>query len=360
MEAFEAKHIPLSERDLNPFVYIDALIDATAKLEVYRSKLDSSKLDRMWFLPTLQQKEALASSLLEGTQATLDGVLVDQVSPSGNDKNLAEVRNYVSAAEKGYHYLTRNEFSIEFILNVHKILMDGNVRRNKSTIPGQFRTGQNYIGKGRTISYTPPVAERIPELMENLVQYLNYPTDNLRPLVRTAIAHAQFETIHPFMDGNGRVGRILIPLYLYKQKQISLPCFFVSEALERDKYKYYDLLNGVRTDNDWSAWINFFLQTVTSQCTKYIAMVDRINGLYEEDLERVMGLIKSNKAVDLMNLLYKFPIITTGIVEKYANIPSASATRYLNTLAENRLLYTDGKARNRRFFYYSLLDIIRS
>lgn len=360
MDAFRANTLPLNKEDLNPSIYMESLIDATARLEVYKSKLDSSKLDRQWFLPTLQQKEALASSMLEGTQATLDGILVDQVNPSEKDKNLFEVRNYLIAAEKGYHYLKGNMFSLEFIRSIHQELMQGNVRRNKSTIPGEFRTSQNYIGHGKTISYIPPAPDDVSTLMDNLIEYLNNPTDNLRPLVRTAIIHAQFETIHPFMDGNGRVGRILIPLYLYKQNQISLPCFFISEALERDKFKYYALLNAIREKNDWNSWIDFFLNTVDQQCTKYIMMVDRINALYESDLNKAKEIIKSNKVVDLLNLLYKYPVINTSIVTQSTTIPPATATRYLNALAENQLLYSDGKSRNRTFFYYELLDIIRS
>lgn len=359
MKAYEANLLPIKKDDLAPFSYMETLIDATARLEVYKSKLASSKLDRMWFLPTLQQKEAVASSLLEGTQATLDGVLVDQVYPNEKDKNLFEVRNYVQAAEVGYQYLKAHDFSVDFVKYLHKMLMAGDVRRNKSTIPGNFRLEQNYIGHGKTIFYVPPVPESVDSLMDNFIDYLNSSTDSLRPLVRTAIMHAQFETIHPFMDGNGRVGRILIPLYLYKQNQISLPCFFISEALERDKFKYYDLLNGIRKNNDWNAWIDFFLHTVDQQCNKYISIVDQINDLYENDLNRAKKLIKSNKVVDLMNLLYKFPVISTSVVTQYAKIPPATATRYLNALSEAKIIYSDGKSRNRTFFYYELLNIIR-
>lgn len=359
MEAFCPKEFPLCEDDLNSGIYLDALIDATARLDVYKSKLADSKLDSQWFLPTLQQKEALASSLLEGTQATLDGVLEDQVSPNEKDRDFIEVRNYIRASEFGLHYLKTNSFSVDFLKAVHKKLMQGRVRTNRKTIPGEFRTEQNYIGKGRAISYVPPVAESVDALMENLVKYMNAPTDNLRPLVRTAILHAQLETIHPFMDGNGRVGRILIPLYLYKQQQIPLPFFYVSEALERDKFKYYQLLNDIRLKNDWSSWIKFFLETVVQQCEKYIETVNQINALYERDLNQARELIKNSKVVDLLNLLYKFPIISTNIVVENTDISSATATRYLKILTDARILYTDGKSRNKLYFYYELLNVLR-
>lgn len=359
MEAFEAKKLPLEQGTLDPSVYMEALIDATTRLEVYKTKLDGSKLNRSWFLPTLQQKEAWASSLMEGTQATLDGVLVDQTNPDEKDKNMFEVRNYVNAAYRGYQQLGTHPISVDFIKELHRILMSGNVRRNKKTVPGEFRIEQNFVGHEKMISYIPPIAADVEALMKNFVEYFNDNDDKARPLVRAAIMHAQFETIHPFMDGNGRVGRILIPLFLFQHKQISLPCFFISEALERDKFKYYDLLNSIRTQNDWSAWINYFLKAVDQQCSKYIEMVDRINELYEQDLERAKDLIKTNKVVDLINLLYKYPAITTNIVTAELDIPSATATRYLNTLAEGKILYSNNRPRNRMYYYYNLLDIIR-
>jgi len=203
------------------------------------------------------------------------------------------------------------------------------------------------------------LAQNVDGLLENFVEYFNNAEDTVRPLVRAAIMHAQFETIHPFMDGNGRVGRILIPLFLYKHNQISLPCFFISEALERDKFKYYNLLNGIRNKNDWSSWIDFFLKAVDQQCSKYIEMVDRINELYENDLEQAKKIIKSNKVVDLINLLYKYPVINASTVTALTSIPSATATRYLNALVESKILYPNDMVRNRTFYYYNLLDIIR-
>ena len=357
-EAFEAKCLPLKSTDLDPSTYVEALIDATMRLEVYKTKLDGSKLSRNWFLPTLQQKEALASSLIEGTQATLNGVLVDQVNPNTRDKNTTEIRNYVEAAHEGYKHLKNNPMSVEFIKQIHLILMSGNVRRNKNTIPGEFRHSQNYVGRDQMISFVPPAAENVERLITNFVDYFNSSEENLRPLVRAAIMHAQFETIHPFMDGNGRVGRILIPLFLFKHKQISLPCFFISETLERDKFKYYSLLNGIREENDWNSWIRFFLEAVDQQCSRYIQLIDKINTLYEADLVRAKKVIKSNKVVDLINLLYKFPAISTSVVVKELGLQPITATRYLNALTECKILYSDMKPKNRMYYYFGVLEVI--
>lgn len=353
--------LPLDMGHIDTRIYFDSLIEATAMLEVYKAKISDSKLNQFWFLPTLQQKEALASSMLEGTQATLDGVLIDQVLPDDKNSNLREIKNYDRATAFGYKYLSRNPFDVELVLELHRHLMTGNVRRSNDEI-GTFRSRQNYIGKmnkTHEITFTPPASQDVPKLIDNLLLYVTEPEDTQRPLVRTAIIHAQFETIHPFMDGNGRVGRILIPLYLYYTQQINLPCFFISEALERDKMKYYTLLNNIRNKGQWSEWINFFLETVALQCDKYIKTISNINKLYEEHLALACSLVRSSQMNALVNLLYKYPIINTATVSKEMEIPSASINRYLNLLIEAGILYTDNKSRNRTFYYYDLMNIIR-
>lgn len=360
-QAFHPSILPIDSELIKTDIFLDELIDASTSLEVYKEKIKDSKLDRAWFLPTLQQKEALASSMIEGTQATLDGVLVNRVVPDKKDVDIQEVLNYDAATEYGYRYLKRGDFDKEFILDLHKILLSGKVRKQTDQI-GEFRTHQNYVGtmgRKREITYTPPEPEMVEKLIDNLIEYIEKPKDNYRSLVRIAIIHAQFETIHPFMDGNGRVGRILIPLYLYYVEQIDMPCFFVSEALERDKLKYYTLLNNIRNKNEWSEWIKFFLVTVKNQCDKYIRMISDINLLYEKDLEKASGLVRTGNMRTLINLLYKYPIVNSSTIAQCSNIPSATINRYLNVLVDADILYTDDKSRNRTYFYYDLLNILR-
>ena len=326
-QAFHPSILPIDSELIKTDIFLDELIDASTSLEVYKEKIKDSKLDRAWFLPTLQQKEALASSMIEGTQATLDGVLVNRVVPDKKDVDIQEVLNYDAATEYGYRYLKRGDFDKDFILDLHKILLSGKVRKQTDQI-GEFRTHQNYVGtmgRKREITYTPPEPEMVGKLIDNLIEYIEKPKDNYRSLVRIAIIHAQFETIHPFMDGNGRVGRILIPLYLYYVEQIDMPCFFVSEALERDKLKYYTLLNNIRNKNEWSEWIKFFLINMRT----------------------------------LINLLYKYPIVNSSTIAQCSDIPSATINRYLNVLVDADILYTDDKCRNRTYFYYDLLNILR-
>ncbi len=358
--SYIANLLPLDISAIDQTVFLDELIDATAKLEVYKEKIRDSKLDSSWFLPTLQQAEALSSSKLEGTQATIDGVLINQVVPNEKDQNLNEVRNYYIATVNGYDYLKRHDFSDEFFYKMHETLMIGNVR--KPSIIGDYRKNQNYIGKNNpehSIAFVPPAPEDVPDLMKNLIDYINKPTDNFRPLVRIAIIHAQFETIHPFTDGNGRVGRMLIPMYLFFQKQIELPCFFISEALEKDKMRYYTLLNDTRYKNDWNSWIKFFLSTVASQCDKYIGIIGQINSLYEKHLETAKTLARSSNIVDIINSLFANPVTTAKTIAEQTKLPLTSINRYLNMLVENKILFTNNKARNRTYFYYDLLEILR-
>lgn len=359
--AYNACLLPLESAVIDQTYFFEELIDATTRLEVYKEKIKDSKLDSSWFMPTLQQKEALASSMLEGTQATLDGVLINQVAPNDKDKNLNEVKNYYIATVKGYSYLSKRDFTDEFFFDIHNALMQGNVRKPK--IIGAYRKDQNYISrndKSHSITFVPPTPDKVPELMNNLIDYMNNPTDKYRPLVRAAIVHAQFETIHPFMDGNGRVGRMLIPMYLFSQKQIELPCFFISEALERDKLRYYTLLNNIRINGDWNEWIRFFLATVTKQCEKYIQIITGINELYDKHMHIACDMVRSSNMVDVINELYKNPVTTAKQISEKTKIPMTSINRYLSQLVEQRILFSDNKSRNRTYFYYDLLEILRT
>ncbi len=359
MGAYMPDLLPGAYGSLDYSVFMDELIDATAALEVYVEKIRFSKVKSDWILPILQQKEALASSMLEGTQTTLDGVLINQITPNRDDKNLNEVFNYLEAATIGYERLKRGKFDHELFCEMHSALLKGNVRKNTDII-GEYRNHQNYIGKNiGELVYTPPKPEYVRELMDNLINYINTDADKLRPLIRVAIIHAQFETIHPFGDGNGRVGRILIPLYLYAKNQIPTPFFFISEALERDKHKYYKLLMDAREPRRWNEWIKFFLETVSKQCRKHNDVFNQINNLYDRTEQKVCELIKSSSAVKIVNALFRYPIIDSRKMHDETGVALATINRYMNILVNNNILFTDGKQRNRHFFFYDLLNLFR-
>lgn len=360
-EAYNALPLPQAYGNIDHSYFMDELIDATAALEVYKEKIKDSKVNSKWFMPTLQQKEALKSSMLEGTQATLDGVLINQITPDENNRHLIEISNYFMATVEGHRLLKRGDFNDEFFCSIHQTLLSGKVRKQTDVV-GKYRENQNYIGKtvDGTLVYTPPKPDDVPALMKNLIDYMNDPADALRPLVRTAIVHAQFETIHPFGDGNGRVGRILIPLYLYAQNQLDLPYFFISEALEKDKHKYYKLLMDTRENGKWNEWIKFFLDTVVKQCRKYIRIISDINELYAKHLTKACDLIKSSSGINKMiDLLFQYPIFDAKTMQQHTGIPLATVNRYLKLLVDNNIIYTDSKKRNKNYFYYDLLALLR-
>ena len=359
-ESYHAVPLPEAYGQIDYAMIMDDLIDATAAFEVYKEKIRDSKVSPTWFMPTLQQNEALKSSMMEGTQATLDGVLINQINPNENDRNLNEVENYFNATIQGHKMLRRGDFDDEFFCTVHKTLLSGKVRKNVADI-GKYRSSQNYIAENDgTIIYTPPEADNVPTLMRNLIDFMNMPNKSLRPLVQIAVIHAQFETIHPFLDGNGRVGRILIPLFLYARGEIEAPYFFISDALEKDKHKYYSYLMNIRKKGEWNEWICFFLQTVTKQCRKFIELIDKINRLYQQHMEEACKIIRSSSyVVNIIDVMFKYPVFNAAKMQQEVDIPLATLNRYLNLLVDNKILFTDQKKRNKTYFYYDLLELFR-
>jgi len=359
-------YLPMSiyeiEKQLDINVFIDELISTVSNLDIYKEKLKSSKINPLLYLPTLQNKEAIASNKIEGTQSTLNDILFNKVTQNEKDKNINEVINYYNVVMTGYDELKTEKIDSNYIKKIHKVMMSGNTRGKKGTL-GEYRKIQNYIGTENatitTASFVPPTHDKIEQYIEELVDYINNPIQNKKDsLIRAAIIHAQFETIHPFIDGNGRIGRILIPLYLYSHKVITLPCFFISESIEKDKYIYYSLLNETRFKNNWNDWMKFFLKAVSKQCEKYIQMVGNINELYERNIEICKDLFKNINILDFINLLFKYPIINVNLVVENSNIPYSTALRYLKILTENKILYPNEKIRNTTYFYYDLLNLI--
>ena len=294
--------------------------------------------------------------------------------------DITEVINYYTALKIGEDLLRTLPISSRFIKKLHEILMSGNVRGgNKS--PGNFRTTQNYIGpKGCTIetaSFVPPEPQLVDEYMSNLEKYINE-YDDINDLIKLAIIHSQFETIHPFLDGNGRIGRILIPLYLFDKKILRNANFFVSESLEKDKFKYYQLLNNTRvviTDeednkeqylkdmqtakNNFTEWVEFFLESCIKQCDKDLEKIDAIDSLYEKISDKAKELIRTPGILQVIDLIFEYPIFTTKLIRDKIKIAPATLNGYLAKLVEAKVIYSDGKNRNRKYFFYDLLNIIR-
>ncbi len=359
---------------------INKLINANTKIAVYNEKLKNSKIRSELLMDLLSLKEAMESTKIEGTQVTMDEMFEYKADEKHPTNDITKVINYYTALKIGEDLLRTLPISGRFVKKLREILMSGNVRGgNKS--PGNFRTTQNYIGpKGCTIetaSFVPPEPQLVDEYMSNLEKYINE-YDDINDLIKLAIIHSQFETIHPFLDGNGRIGRILIPLYLFDKKILRNANFFVSESLEKDKFKYYQLLNNTRvviTDeednkeqylkdmqtakNNFTEWVEFFLESCIKQCDKDLEKIDAIDSLYEKISDKAKELIRTPGILQVIDLIFEYPIFTTKLIRDKIKIAPATLNGYLAKLVEAKVIYSDGKNRNRKYFFYDLLNIIR-
>ena len=366
--------LPLNELvDVNYF--LNELIDAATYLTLYDKCLAKSKLDPSLLMGHISLKEAVQSTRIEGTQATLSDMLEHNADEKIINTDILEVLNYSKALSIGESMLRDFPISVRFIKRLHSTLLEGNVR-GKNRNPGELRSIQNFIGpSGCTINnatFIPPEPQLVPEYMSNLEKYINEPEDNLNELIRIAIIHAQFETIHPFLDGNGRIGRILIPLYLYDKSVLKRPIFFLSESLEKDKFKYYKLLNDVRVsiseDNyesdfgvakkNWCEWIKFFLEAVTTQSQKNIDLIERIDTLYEETIDSLRKVIGSDRVIDIARFMLKNPIFTKQKMSEELGYPVSTVGHYLSPLENENIIFSDGRVRNKKYYLYSLIEIL--
>lgn len=360
---------------------INKLINANTRIAVYNEKLKNSKIKPELLMDLFALKEAMESTKIEGTQVTMDEMFEYRVDEKkSNSYDINEVLNYYEALGIGTNLLNTLPISSRFMKRLHSILMSGNVRGGNKN-PGEFRSTQNFIGtKGCSIdtaSFVPPEPQLVDEYISNLEDYINGDGET-NDLIKIALIHSQFETIHPFLDGNGRIGRILIPLYLFEKKVLSNASFFVSESLEKDKFKYYQLLNNTRvviTDKEddevqhlkdmnkakenFTDWVEFFIDACIKQSNKVIDKIDEIDSLYEDVISKSKQLVRSPGILNVIDLIFEYPIFTTNKIRGEIEIAPATLNGYLNKLVEAKIIYSDGRSRNRKYFFYDLLDIIR-
>lgn len=286
------------------------------------------------------RREAVLSSRIEGTRATLSDVLIDELSddaashPKGSD--VLEVRNYVDALEYGLKRLETLPLSLRLVRELHGRLMK-DVRGNSAT-PGEFRRSQNFIGPQgctpATAVYVPPPVTEMHEALGKWETFL-HERDALPDLVQCALMHEHFEAIHPFLDGNGRVGRLLITLFLVERGRLSQPLLYLSAYIEQDKTAYYDLLQRVRTHGDWSAWIKYFLNGVTLIARDATTQAGRLLDLRES----LRAQFKSvPRAAALIDELVANPYITVARAQKLLGVSNPTARSIVNKLAGQGVL----------------------
>jgi Fic family protein len=279
-------------------------------------------------------KEAQTSSRIEGTQTEIDEVLMteDEISPEKRNDWL-EVKNYIRALNTAVSELARLPLSNRLLRKTHAILMEG--VRGKHKQPGEFRVSQNWIG-GSSLTdavFIPPHPDNVPELMNDLEAFWHNENIAVPHLIRAAISHYQFETIHPFLDGNGRIGRLFIPLYLIGHGLLAKPSLYLSDFFERNRASYYDALTHVRTANDLLHWIRFFLNGITEAASKGRAVFHNILQLRNDVESRILSLGKRvPNAKAALQVFYRQPILRATDLEKKIGISPPTANALLRDL----------------------------
>lgn len=345
---------------------IKLISKANNAMGAYRGFLINT-INPMLLISPLVSQEAVLSSKLEGTHATIEDFINydagNEVSVSKDE--MQEVMNYRSAlyfalgkmstisddSEEGRHKLP---LSVRLIKEMHKILLDNVRGQNKS--PGEFKTEQNYIGNSAEITFTPLPPELTQDYMANFEQYIHF--DEVDLLVQAALIHCQFEMIHPFKDGNGRIGRLFIPLFLYYREMLPVPTFYMSAYFEKDRTMYLEKLSAVSQKNDYATWIKYFLEGVIQQAEintlKAKALLDR----YNEFKDICISGMSSKYAIPLLDEIFQRPAFKAKQIQEV--IPGSKGTLYnmLDEFVARGILRKDDKARNATYFCPAILSII--
>jgi len=347
-------------------------LDIDDEIQYLLSKADSAlaRLDGVTyvlpnpdlFVAMFIKKEALLSSQIEGTRVSLKGVLEFEANfkPTDDINQINDVLNYIKAMNYGLDSIRSDPISIELINRIHKILLEGS--RGYLLDPGKIRYEQNFIGSTDSIyaaKYIPPPPEAVLQLMQDLERFIQ-DKDKIPPLIRTALIHAQFETIHPYLDGNGRMGRLMITFYLCSTNNLLRPLLYLSYYLKKNKEVYFELLNNIRTGGDWEAWIHFFLKGVIEVSNNAIETAKNIIQLKEDTIEKLAhNNIGSVNAVKLVDYLFDHPMVTASQAAADMHITIQTAITLLRKFEKAGIVIeTTGKLRYKEYIFPSYLKII--
>ena len=359
--------VPLDLPPNPPLEWPGDLLQLLSEATIALGRLDGiSHLlpDKGIFLYSYVRKEALLSSQIEGTQSSLSDLLLFELAeaPGALVDDVTEVSNYVAALEHGLARLKEGfPLSNRLIREIHSILLSRG--RDSAKSPGEFRRSQNWIGGSRpgNAVYVPPPHTEVGNCMANLEQFLHAENDGLPPLVRAGLAHMQFETIHPFLDGNGRVGRLLISLLLCHSGVLQDPILYLSLFLKRRRAQYYDLLEEVRGTGDWESWLSFFLEGVRQSAEDAVETVRRLTGLFDSDRHRLLTRDgrRANAPHRVLEAVISRPITSISDVCERTGLSISGASSAMATLLEFGIAQEiTGRRRNRIFVYQDYLSIL--
>lgn len=340
---------------------IAKLIDANRRL----ATLDglSSRIPNMdLFVSMYVRKEALLSSQIEGTQCTLDDIL-NPFAEENTNLNVSDVVNYIRAEEYAINRLQTLPLCNRLIKETHAVLMEG--VRGQEKNPGEFRYSQNWIGgQGSTLRnarYIPPNPEDMVDAMSDLEKYMNG-EDSLDPLIQAALIHYQFETTHPFLDGNGRVGRLLITLFLMEKKILSAPSLYISYFLKMNRVEYYDRMTQVRKTGDYEQWVLFFLQALSDSAEDAIQAIDRLTEIHNRNVQKFNSMTKRQQtnAINFLIYLEKNPIIDIQKTATALNLSYNTAAKNVASFVDNGILQqTEKSGRAKIYSYVDYLAVLR-
>lgn len=310
------------------------------------------------------RKEAALSSQIEGTQSSLSDLLLFELdgTPGAPLDDVTEVSNYVNALEHGLRRLSENfPLSNRLIREIHGVLLSRG--RGSDKLPGEFRRSQNWIGGSRpgNAAFVPPPHTALPDCMGAFERFLHAEGDGLPVLIRAALAHVQFETIHPFLDGNGRIGRLLITLLLNERRILRHPLLYLSLYFKQHRVDYYDLLNRVRLTGDWEAWLDFFLTGVRTTAEEAVSTVRRLTEMFEADratIERRAGR-RAGSVLRVHEALKARPILSLSEAVNRASLAFPTASTAMNFLIEQGIAREiTGRSRGRLFVYDEYVSVL--
>ena len=313
------------------------------------------------FISMYVRKEALMSSQIEGTQATFEDVL-DPMLENNTNRPVGDVVNYIKATDFAINRLKELPLCNRLIKEAHKVLLAGVRGQNKC--PGEFRHSQNWIGgAGSTLQnarYIPPSVEDMQQAMSDLEKYINA-EDNLDVLIRAGLIHYQFETIHPFLDGNGRIGRLLITLFLMEQNVLTTPALYISYFLKKNRIEYYDRMSEVRLKGNYEQWIKFFLEAVYESAKDAVETIDKLTALHDKNCAKITNLGRRAKnGMRVFEYLESNPIIEIKKTSQELDIAFNTISSVIKDLINIGVLeQTSTQSRNRTFAYKEYLEILK-
>ena len=339
------------------YPYLEKSTLALAELNTIHKSIPNTSL----FIYMYLRKEALLSSQIEGTQSSFSDLMLFEhhQKPEVSLQDVEEVSNYVKAITHGLNRLkTVFPLSLRLLKEIHAILLSGG--RGAKKLPGEFRNSQNWIGGTRpgNALFVPPPVEYLNECLANFEKFLH--NDSLPLLIKAGLAHVQFETIHPFLDGNGRLGRLLITLLLCIGNMLDAPILYLSLYLKQNRHIYYELLQEVRIYGNFEVWLEFFLEGIYQSSKDAVITANTINNLFNQDFEKIKNLGRARFSCEqILSYMKKLPQVTVPLLTKELALTAPTARNALNHMVKlNIIKEISGKKRDKVYVYKKYLDVL--